>query len=517
MNLVGGPAVSAEQMRREWRRRIGALACAATALGLAVSAMPAAAADSVYWYAFETPTINRAGLVNPEGNGALDIPGGIPSNVRGIAIDSAAGRLYWNFGDTIEFANLDGSGRDTLNTTGAVLDDAISLAIDSVHRRIYWANSKPDAPTIGFASLDGNGGGNLEIAGATRPLAPLSLLVHPAGGRIYWADSVRSKISFANLDGSGGGDLDTTGAPSVEPKGLAIDAGRQRIYWTSGPAAFGSASLAGGDGTELPLLGTAQKPFGLALDPQAGRLYWSANREAGNLIGSIPFPSGGTSTPLATNGANVGVGGFNPILLKKPTTFGTPVPSLAPVKLGDRLDCHVSWAGDLVEANLMQAPQTVAYQWLRNGAPIQGATAQTQVATEPGNYTCVSTATNFAGSATETGPPFTISPVTATKPQPKLKLLKTRFNRRKGTATLTLAVSGAGKLRVRGRKLAPVDRSTGRDDSTISVTLRPRGKSARLQLARKGVLKTKALVTLLSGGETRSLSTPVVLKKKPKR
>ncbi|HEX5608493.1 MAG TPA: hypothetical protein VFX45_00200 [Solirubrobacterales bacterium] len=509
-------------MPREWKRRIGALASAATALVvLAISAAPAAASDAIYFYAFERPTISRAGLDKTQ-TGDLAIPGGIPSNVHGIAIDAVTGRIYWNLGNTIEFANLDGSGRGTLSTAGAVLSNAVSLAIDTAQRRLYWANSNPIAPTIGFASLggSGSGSGNLEIVGATRPTAPLSLLVDPDRGRIYWADLANNRISFAKLDGSGGGDLDTTGAPIAEPAGLAIDAASQRIYWSSRPArAFGSASLAGGDGEELPLLGTAQRPLGVAIDPEASRLYWSADK-APSMIGSIPFPAGGPSAPLFTS-TSAPDGAFNPILLKKPTTFGLPVPVSPPrtVHPGDRAACFASWAADAVEANLMRAPQTFAYEWLRNGVPIPGATEQAVLVTEPGTYTCSVTATNFAGSTTQTGVGFTATPgPTPPKAKPRLELVKVTSNRRKGTATLKLMVSGAGKLEVRGRKLAPVNRTTTGNDSVVAVTLRPRGKAALRLLARRGVLKTTANVNFSADGESRSLSTRVVLKKtKPRR
>jgi hypothetical protein len=516
-------------MRLEWRRGI-ALACAAVALALAVSAAPATARDSVYRYSLEERRISRANLDGKQFED-FDVPGGIPSNVKGIAIDAAGGRIYWNLGDAIEFANLDGSGRGTLNTTGAVLNDAISLAIDTVSRRVYWANSNPAAPTIGFANLDGSGGGNVAITGATRPAAPLSLLVHPGGGRIYWADQAGNRISFARLDGSGGADLDTTGAPLVNPVGLVIDAGSQRIYWGSaGVRAFGSASLAGGVGTELPLLGTSKLPFGVALDVADGRLYWSGSNGA-NAIGSVPFPAGGTNTEVASGSAG-SVGAFNPILLKAPVDRFPARPPVLPIApQGSRLTCPDFWAGDLVEANLMQAPQTVTYRWTRAdkfssgdpGAEIPGANGREIVATEPGTYSCKSTATNFAGSTTSSFLTAEVFPVPAQKKPPAgkraamLALLKTTLNRRKGTATLRLMVSGAGKLEVRGRKLAPVDRTTGRNDSVVKVTLRPRGKAAQRLLARKGSLKTTARVTFSADGETRSLSARVVLKKIQRR
>jgi hypothetical protein len=78
----------------------------------------------------------------------------------GVALDRAAGRIYWaNFhGDTISYANLDGSGGGDLNTTGASVLGPRGLALDPPDNRVYWAN--PVAGTISYANLDGTGGGD---------------------------------------------------------------------------------------------------------------------------------------------------------------------------------------------------------------------------------------------------------------------------------------------------------------------------------------------------------------------
>src|SRR5437764_8898858 len=78
-----------------------------------------------------------------------------------------ADRVYWgNANDTISYANLDGSGGgNELNLSGATPNRIRGVAIDSATGRIYWANS--GSSTISYAKLDGSGGGReLNLAGA---------------------------------------------------------------------------------------------------------------------------------------------------------------------------------------------------------------------------------------------------------------------------------------------------------------------------------------------------------------
>jgi hypothetical protein len=68
-----------------------------------------------------------------------------------------------------------------------------------------------------------------------------------------------------------------------------------------------------------------------------------------------------------------------------------------------------------VSGFLYRAPQSFAYQWTVNGAPIAGATTSSVLVSSPGEYQCEVIATNAAGSTTQTSAPTTIS-----VPPPKL-------------------------------------------------------------------------------------------------
>ena len=42
-------------------------------------------------------------------------------------------------GQTISYANLDGSGRRDLNALGATVSNPVGVAVDAAAGRIYWA------------------------------------------------------------------------------------------------------------------------------------------------------------------------------------------------------------------------------------------------------------------------------------------------------------------------------------------------------------------------------------------
>jgi len=93
-----------------------------------VLALPASAADMVYWGNYDGSAISFAKL-DGSGGGDLITTSGDPD---GLAIDSATDKIYWvnHFTDKIFFANLDGSGSGSLTTTGVTPESPMGLAID---------------------------------------------------------------------------------------------------------------------------------------------------------------------------------------------------------------------------------------------------------------------------------------------------------------------------------------------------------------------------------------------------
>jgi hypothetical protein len=482
-------------------RRIGAFALATACLCLCF-ASTASARTVVFWSNLGASKISYAPLIE-EGSGA-DLPIASPyvDQPYGTAIDAAAGRIYWlNRGGSgsIGYANLDGSGGGLLNTAGAAFANPAGLAIDPAGGRIYWGNPETGQESIGYANLNGSGGGLLKPAGAT--LEPNGLAIDPAAGRIYWSNFGADKISYANLDGTNAHDLDTSGAPIDGPEGVAVDREKGRVYWANFEGdSIAYASVSGGSGDEINFNTAVSKPIGVAIDTLRQILYWGSEGferiETGN-------PLGCCLAPLSIGSATQSIPAF-PAILRSPLMAEFPSVQ-GKHKPGSTLSCSSGqWRGDQVESFYYRAPQSFSYQWLRNLKPVPGATASTIVADKVGSYNCQVTASNFAGSDLELSPvDFSVNATVAFR--------KTTFNRRKGTATLRIAVTGAGRLDVYGKGVANAGRK--HVSGTAKIVVRTSGK-ARIKLRNTGKARVRATVAYTpEGGKAIKRRKTIVLQK----
>jgi DNA-binding beta-propeller fold protein YncE len=472
----------------------------------------AAAEGLVYWTNAGASTISFANLDGSGGGGDLSTTGATVSKPSGLAIDPAAGRIYWANADVatnkISFANLDGSGGGDLNTTGATVSNAFGMAIDPVAGRIYWANAVGNK--ISFANLDGSGGGDLDTTGASAVDTPIGATIDPAAGRIYWTNS--GKISFANLDGTGGGgDLDTTGV-SWADFGLAIDAAAGRIYtsWTSG-SKISFANLDGSGGGDLAITGTTvSDPRGVAIDPVAGMIYWGNDGTHEISFANLDGSGGGN---LDTTGATALYYPAYPALLRVPS--GTGVPEITGGSaFGSTLSCSQgSWGPDLLGAFLYRAPQSFAYRWSRDGADISGASSRLITANSPGEYRCRVTATNHAGSRAQTSDPHTVQPgppplQPTSSPSNSLTLGKPKLNNKNGTAKLPVTVPGPGTLVLSGKTVAK-QRATPKQAGNVKLLIKPKG-SAKSKLNSAGKVKVKVKVAYTPTGGTARTKTKTI-------
>ena len=180
-------------------------------------------AGKLYWPNSDQGTI---GYANLDGSAAGFLPTGVATidHPRGLAIDPATGRIYWAnyggaFGTTISYASLNGTGgADLANVTGATVEGPEGVALDPPNNRIYWGNFGPGTAgtgdTIAYANLDGTG----DAANLTTPGANIArvhgVAIDPTAGRIYWANygyatptPGNSTLASAALDGSGGGQI----------------------------------------------------------------------------------------------------------------------------------------------------------------------------------------------------------------------------------------------------------------------------------------------------------------------
>jgi DNA-binding beta-propeller fold protein YncE len=449
--------------RRAPRRQVAVvLAVFALAfVGLFAIATSAHASELLYWdnYSADPDSVSVANI-DGSGGGSLNLAGVELNGPEGMAYDSATGRLYVatlgrGLGDSgqVVFINVDGSGAGVFSVPGVPVEVPKGLALDPVTRIIYWNNTKSD--TISWAKLDGSAGGVLTTAGATVD-SVVRMAIDPVAGRLYWGNSLTSEtssISFANANNTGGGgNLDLTGAtPPESISGLAVDPVGGRLYLADQEAgALSYANLDGSGGGDIDLTGAfVLEPYGLALDPTLGKLYWGnydqGSEEREGAIGFANVGGGGGGIDIATAPT---AGPQDPVILKGPT--GASVPTVTrDAKLRSHLTCSQgTWAGDFSGSNVYRAPHTFAYQWAENGVPIPGATAATLDATKGGAYTCAVTASNQAGSASQTSAAIQLNAATL-----KLTVKKKARVKKGGVATFKVEAVNLGDVKSANSKV----------------------------------------------------------------
>ena len=214
-----------------------------------------------------------------------------PASVR----KDAGGRLFLLelSGDRIHSMNPDGSDRRIV-VTDCHLPDGIAIDVAAGH--IYWTNM--GVPNLNDGSIERADidGGNRKVVvpqGVTH--TPKQIQLDKKNGKLYWCDREGMRVMRSNLDGSQIETLVETGRSDADRRdqtrwcvGITIDPVRKQIYWTQkGPdnGELGSICRAG---VEIPKGETAAnrsdievffdhlpEPIDLELDLKNRILYWT--------------------------------------------------------------------------------------------------------------------------------------------------------------------------------------------------------------------------------------------------
>ena len=138
-------------------------------------------------------------------------------------------------------------------------------------------------------------------------------------------------------------------------------------------------------------------PSGPAIDPTANKIYWASWQSGVGDPGREPRRHAAASTLFSGESTSLFAA-----LLKAPATTERPAIS-GGAEVGSELTCqNGTWAPDLLGAFLYRAPASFAYQWQRDGTQHRRRGDPTFTPTAAGDYTCTVTATNQAGSTSQT-------------------------------------------------------------------------------------------------------------------
>lgn len=221
----------------------------------------------IYWTSYDASTGESVfSHVNVDGSDMMQDVFRVraESLIRAMAIDGAAGKIYWGRSDELGFierANLDGSDVETLVAPagGTIL---LSMVLDLDADKMYW-------PTFGIytstgrilrANLDGS---NVEtVVGALK--RPIQVALHPAADKLYWTDSHDGDIRRCNL--SDGQNVESVLGSLPEPAGIVLDVSAGKMYWANfEDESIRRANLDGSDPEHL--LTVSGSAFKVALGP----------------------------------------------------------------------------------------------------------------------------------------------------------------------------------------------------------------------------------------------------------
>jgi PKD repeat protein len=203
------------------------------AYGLAIDTVN----SKLYISDFDANTIFRCDL---DGQNLVEFRTGL-LGPDGLAIDYAAGRIYWDTDDGIQWADLstaDVNQKEDFVTGQA--NDPEGVSVDPVHHTLYWVNYDGG---LWMKNLDGTG--ETEIIPGVEGGSTLVI-----GDRVYFDQYVEAgdiQLKSANLDGTGISTL-TTGITKVV-FGIGYDAEGNKIYW--GDRSVGKIMRSGLDGSGI--------------------------------------------------------------------------------------------------------------------------------------------------------------------------------------------------------------------------------------------------------------------------
>jgi DNA-binding beta-propeller fold protein YncE len=226
-----------------------------------------------------------------------------PISRRLFFLDLAAGRVL--------SVNTDGSDLKVIVEEGRKLPDG--LAVDAAAGHLYWTNMgnlKANDGSILRSDLDGKHMTTIVPPGGT--FTPKQILLDKVNGKLYWSDREGMRVMRANLDGSNIETLVDTSEGDARPGpdarkwcvGIALDAAEGKFYWTQkggdnageGRIFRANVDVPPGQTAALRkdielLYADLPEPIDLELDSRNRMIYWTDRGDPprGNTVNRAPM------------------------------------------------------------------------------------------------------------------------------------------------------------------------------------------------------------------------------------
>ena len=197
-------------------------------------------------------------------------------NATGIAVDTAAGKIYWTeqMGESkgrVRRANLNGRNVQLVKELNNV---PYGIAVDASNGKLYVTNSRGKVQRFNFD------GSNFEWNLITNLASPGGIAVDAAGGKVYWTEQTgesTGRIRRADLDGS---NIESVRELNNVPYGIAVDIpngdpSNGKLYVTNSRGKVQRMNL-DGKNFEWNFIVNLDAPRGIAVDAADGRIYWTA-------------------------------------------------------------------------------------------------------------------------------------------------------------------------------------------------------------------------------------------------
>ena len=222
-------------------------------------------------------------------------------------------------GGRVLTANPDGSDLRTIVEEGRKLPDG--LAVDIAAGHLYWTNmGNPKANDGSILRSDLDGGNLTTIVPPGNTFTPKQVQIEKKSGKLYWSDREAMRVMRANLDGSNIETLIDTSAGDPRPGpdatkwcvGIAVDVESGKFYWTQkGGDNAGEGRILRAN-IEMPqgqtprnrqdievLYEALPEPIDLDIDPGTRMLYWTDRGDPpyGNTVNRAPLDAAAGKRP----------------------------------------------------------------------------------------------------------------------------------------------------------------------------------------------------------------------------